>query len=290
MSMNSGGIGEYVMNNNQWAGGNFITGYVELHGNSNVNELESRLPEFMERYGGDQLKEFGATKILSLQSVPDIHLHSKRENQLATTGNLALIKILLLIACFILIIACVNFMNLSTARSIKRGVEVGVRKTLGAAKSGIVKQFYFETGLVAACSLIIAIIAATSILPLLTQLVGENIQLQETEILLIGLVLCGIYLIITLMAGSYPAFYLSSFKPITAINNQISQRFGQQFLRKSLVTIQFTISMALIISTLLIMNQLRFVKNKDLGFSSEGKIVVPFKTANARENLSGLKK
>ena len=289
MSMNSGGIGEYVINNTQWAGGNFIAGYVELHEHANAQDLESKLVAFMERYGGDQLREFGASKILTLQSVPDIHLYSKRENQLGATGNLSLIKILMLIAFFILIIACVNFMNLSTAKSIKRGTEVGVRKTLGAAKTGIIKQFYFETALIAGCSLAIAIIFTLSALPSLATLTGETFQFGHSKVLVIGLAIFGLYALTTLLAGSYPAFFLSSFKPIAAINNRVNQKFGQEFLRKLLVTIQFTVSMVLIISTLLIMNQLDFIKKKDLGFSSEGKIIVPFKTANSREFVSSIK-
>ena len=165
MSMNSGGIGEYVRQNNQWAGGNFIYGYVQLAHATNPHSLESKFPAFLEKHGGDQFRETGMQKTLTLQPVKDIHLFSTRSNQLDTGGNLKLLSILSLIAFVIILIASINYMNLITARSVARSQDVSVRKLLGAATGNITGQYLAESFLIVEMSFIAATFIAYLLIP-----------------------------------------------------------------------------------------------------------------------------
>ena len=286
MSMNSGGIGEYVIQNNQWAGGNFIYGYVELHPSANTESLLSKLPAFLQKYGANQFKEFGIEKILTLQSVPEIHLYSTRSpGQSDNTARVSSLKILLLIAGFILIIACVNFMNLATAKSLKKGVEVGVRKTIGANRSSIAKQFYIESFFVSGISILMALLLTYLLLPWISNFVQEQISINLSVLPFLLLSVFGICLLTGFIAGSYPAIYLSSFKPIAIIKSHVMKNRKQELTRKSLVVLQFSISITMIIGSMIILNQLNFMQQKDLGFDQEQKIVVPFRTSDSREKL-----
>jgi len=289
MAMRSGGIGEFVTTNNTWSGNNFIYGYIQLHPETDPKTLASKLPAFLNKHGGDQLKESGMEKTLSLQYVPDIHLHSLRQAQLDTMGNFKLLKILLLIAAFILLIACVNFMNLSTAKSLKRSVEVGIRKTIGADRGSIIKQFYIESFLVAGISFALALLITSLLLTSNLNFIADAVDLKQIFSPMIFVGMIGVYVLVSLIAGSYPALYLSSFKPVAIIKGIFKKNKGQDGIRKGLVVLQFTISIIMIIGSIVILKQLNYMQGVDLGFDQSQKIVVPFNTQSARELMPAFK-
>ncbi len=289
MALNSGGLGEYVRTNTTWVGNNFIYGYIELHAGTDPKKLESKLPDFLQKHSGTQLKETGMEKTLSLQLVPDIHLHSTRGYQLDVTGNLSFLYILMLIAGFILLIACVNFMNLSTAKSLKRSIEVGIRKTIGANRASIARQFYTESFLVAGISFLLAIFLTLFFITSTSNFISEKIRLDDTYSPLVFLSMTGVYILIALIAGSYPALYLSSFKPVAVIKGLFKKGKAQDKIRQSLVVFQFVISIGMILGSIIIINQLNYMQNQDLGFDKEQKIIIPFRTSDAAEQLTPFK-
>ena len=285
MSMNSGGIGEYVRQNDQWAGGNFIFGYVQLARTADPSSLETKLPSFLQRHGGDQLRETGIEKTLTLQPVKDIHLHSTRANQLDTGGNLRLLSILSLIAFVIILIASINYMNLVTARSVARSQEVSVRKLLGAEKRNITGQYLVEAFLTVGISLIVAIFLAALLLPRLAEFTGENLNLAGGKALLIGGGLIGFYGVIALLSGSYPAILMARVPPIQGVKGMVRKGVMSDHLRRGLVVAQFAISLVLIIGSIIMARQIQFLKSKDLGFNRDNRIVIPFQTSESREKM-----
>ncbi|HTD98257.1 MAG TPA: ABC transporter permease [Mucilaginibacter sp.] len=204
----------------------------------------------------------------------DIHLKSKYEYELEKGGSMQYVYIFSVIAAFILLIACVNFMNLSTARSSNRAKEVGVRKVLGSAKGSLIAQFLTESTLVTLISTIIAVIIAILLMPLFNQMAGKQLSftLQSLTWLVPSIVLSVV--IIGFLAGSYPAFFLSAFQPIDVLKGKLSAGLKGSFLRSFLVVFQFSISIFLIIGTLVIYNQLSFIQNKNLGFDRSQVLVI----------------
>jgi len=213
-----------------------------------------------------------------LTPLRDIHLKSNYEYELEKGGSMQYVYIFSVIAVFILVIACVNFMNLSTARSSNRAKEVGVRKVLGSAKKNLVAQFLTESVLVTLISTIVALVLAILLMPLFNQMAGKQLgfTLGSLTWLIPSLLISTV--VIGLLAGSYPAFFLSAFQPIDVLKGKVSAGLKGGFLRSFLVVFQFSISIFLIIGTLVIYNQLSFIQNKDLGFDRTQVLVV--KNAN----------
>lgn len=287
MTMNSGGIGEFIRSNDSWAGNNFIYGYLRLKPGADPVALEAKLPAFLQQHGAAQFEQLGMKKILHLQPVASIHTTSGLVADMpGNTGN-RFLHVLLLIAGFIQLVACINFMNLTTARSTKRAQEVGVRKAVGAPRHALIGQFLGESMLLTAISMAMAIPLVELMMPFLNRLTGadvtlniagnwQGIGLMATLVLLTGLV-----------AGSYPAFYLSSFKPLTVLRGMsaMSGKKSAAWLRKGLVVSQFAISAALVIGALIIRFQLDYMMDKDLGFDKKQKIVFPFRTEESQAEL-----
>ncbi|HEY8927964.1 MAG TPA: ABC transporter permease [Mucilaginibacter sp.] len=229
-----------------------------------------------------------------LTPLPDIHLHDDSQYSLAKNGSIQYVYIFSVIAIFILLIACVNFMNLSTARSSNRAKEVGVRKVLGSARKNLIFQFLTESFLVTLASAIIAVIIAWALLPLFNQVADKHLAFtaQSFTWLLPSLVV--IVLVIGFLAGSYPALFLSAFRPIDVLKSKLSIGFKGGFLRSFLVVFQFSISIFLIIGTLVIYNQLNYIHNKSLGFDRDHVLVIKNTTSlgnNAKllsQELKGL--
>ncbi|MCB0670151.1 MAG: ABC transporter permease [Saprospiraceae bacterium] len=286
MSMNSAGIGQYIRTNQSWAGNNFIYGYVRLREGSDASILESKLPDFLMLHGSDQLQQANLQKELFLQPVPAIHTSSGLVSELAGGTSTKFLNLLLLIAGFIQLVACINFMNLSTARSSKRAREVGIRKTVGAPRATIIRQFLGESILLTALSMILAIPFLQLIMPYLNGITGLEIgmrQLIRPEFLLL---LVGLIILTGILAGSYPAFFLSSFKPLSVLKGKIvSVSHGKFNLRRGLVVGQFAIAIILVIAALIIRSQLNFLVEKDLGFEKNNKIIIPFHAMESREKL-----
>ncbi len=291
MSMNSGGLGQFIRSDDSWAGNNFIYGYVRLKDGADPDALAAKLPDFLQRHGADQLRQLNMAKTLHLQPVTEIHTTPNLAGEVApVTGN-RLLNILLLIAGFIQLVACINFMNLSTARSTKRAQEVGVRKAIGAHRSALVGQFLGESLLLALAAVVLAVPLIEFALPLLNHLTGAELDLDFSQNWTAWAMVIGLVLFTGLAAGSYPAFYLSSFKPIQVLRGAGSPfkgpggGGGAAFLRKSLVVSQFVIAAVLIIGAFVIRLQLDYMLNRDHGFEKNQKVVFPFHSVESKQHL-----
>ncbi len=271
-------------NEDNWLSENWNT-YILLKQNADVKQVEAQLNPMMDRYVGPELKsvinqnldDFKKTSgyvRASLTPLTDIHLHSNKTGEMDSNGNAEFVYIFSAIALLILLIACVNFMNLSTARSSNRAKEVGVRKVLGSLKKDLVEQFLTESLLMSVIALIFAVLITWLLLPYFNQLTEKDIQpatLFQPE-MMISLVI--LVLIVGLLAGSYPAFFLSSFQPIDVLKGKLSGGFKRSWLRNALVVFQFAISIILIFGTVVIYNQLSYIHNKDVGFNRNQVITI----------------
>ncbi len=264
---------------NSWTGDNIVISYVKLHPRTNVTALEKKFPAFLNKYGQAQLKSEGMEKQFFLQPVHSIHTTIGFKGlELSKPISPAFLYILTLIGVLIQVIACINFMNLSTARAVKRAKEVGVRKVIGARRSDLVKQFLIESFLLSVIGVMIALPALILMLPLFNHITEANIQLLFLSDYKLWLLLVGIIITTGLAAGSYPAFYLSAFKAIKVIKGNFTSRVSAAAIRRSLVVIQFVISIVLITGIIIIYSQLNHIKNTDLGFDQSQKIGFIFHT------------
>lgn len=268
-----------------WMQSSFYT-YLVLPPGYNYKVLEAKLPQVVIKYMGPQfLQAFGMTLDqylkkgndlgLYLQPLTDIHLHSDFAYDLGQAGDIRYVYIFGAIAFFMLIIASINFMNLSTAGASRRSREVGIRKVLGSLKHELVWQFLVESVLLSAIALIIAVGLVYLALPLFNQLSGKNLTLQFTSTpwVLPSLALFG--LLTGLVAGSYPAFYLSSFNPVAVLKGRSTSGKTNISLRSVLVVFQFFVSISLIISTTIVFNQLNYIQHIKLGYDKDQVVVIP---------------
>jgi putative ABC transport system permease protein len=267
---------------------NMYTTYVRLKPGVDPKKLEAKFPSFIEKYAGKDLREAGFWRKDFLLPVADIHLHADMM-EMTAGGNATYLYILGSVAVFVLLLACINFMNLSTARSQRRCIEVGVRKVLGAGKANLVGRFLRESILMAFVAWIIGIGIVAILLPLFERLTGVSLPVSFSYAAGALAFFAILALLTGLVAGSYPAFYLSSFKPAAVLKGRWTGSFGALALRKGLVVFQFVISVSLIIITLVINSQLRFLQKADLGFAKEQQIVIPLQSANARSLYRTLK-
>lgn len=285
IAMNSGGIGAYVRSNQSWAGQNFTQSYVKLFPSANAAGVENKLPGLLKKYGSEQLKSWGIKKELHLQPVTAIHTTPGYEAEINKTVSPSLLTILLLIAGLIQLIACINFMNLSTARASKRAREVGVRKVMGANKRDLVKQFISESVLLSLIAILLVLPLLWVVLPYLNQMTGTPIQLSVLGDYRVWLILAGFVLITGFIAGSYPAFYLSAFSAVKVIKGNFTSHVSAIGIRKSLVVFQFVLSIMLITGIIVIYYQLHYVNNKDLGFEKDQRLILSFHTHDTRKQM-----
>jgi len=269
---------------NSWLPTNFHT-YLLLKPGTDFREFEKQMNRTMDQYLAPQLQsklnmskdafdKAGNYIKCSLMPLTDIHLHSHLAEELGINGSIQYVYIFSAIAIFILLIACINFMNLSTAHSANRAKEVGIRKVMGGLKNNLIAQFLTESLVACFLSFVIAIVGAALLLPLFNKLADKSIT---AFILFSPSILSGILLIlilVSLISGSYPAFFLSSFQPIKVLKGTLSTGFKGSALRNTLVVLQFTISVILMIGTLVIYNQLKYIRNKDLGFNKEQVLIL----------------
>ena len=238
------------------------------------NYVLPQAKQFMQITSMEEFKKAGNKLEYGLMPVTDIHLHSARFPELGVNGNAQYVYIFSVVAMFILLIACINFMNLSTARSANRAKEVGIRKVLGTEKKYLVGQFLTESTLVAFISLILALVIAWAILPLFNEIAAKEMKLQDFVDVKIIITILAIPLIVGAVAGSYPAFYLSSFQPIIVLKGKINAGFKRSFVRSGLVVFQFFISILLIIGTIIVYRQLDYIQTKNLGFNKDQVLVI----------------
>ena len=284
VSMPSGGLGSYVLSSDEWSGNNFTNAYVKLRPNTLVPQLEAKLPAFLEKYAGDQLRQRNMKKILRLQAVTQIHTTTGFAAEPTKPVSSKSLFLLLGIAALIQAIACINFMNLSTARAAKRAREIGVRKVIGAQRKALVGQFLGESMLIAFFAMIVAVPLVIWALPYLNQMTGVELSyafLQKPQVWL-GILLIG--LLTGLLAGSYPALYLSGFQPINALKAKVLSTGNNWNLRQALVVFQFVLAITLIVSVVVIHAQMNFIAQQDLGYNPKQKIVIPFYTNDALQN------
>jgi len=268
----------------EWLRSDYNT-YVLFRDATDHKRLEAALPAFLNKYSGPQMQsqlkmntaafeKSGSYFRLNLTALTDIHLKSNRTGELGPNSTMQYVYIFSAIALFILLIACVNFMNLSTARSANRAREVGVRKVLGSPRKYLVFQFLTESVLITLVAALIAFFAAVALLPAFNQLSGKNIVINGQMLgWLIPALVC-IILIVGWLAGAYPALFLSAFQPVNVLKGKLSAGFKGGGLRSFLVVMQFSISIFLIIGTLVIHNQLNYIQNKDLGYNRNQVLIV----------------
>jgi putative ABC transport system permease protein len=282
---------------NQWLSNSVYT-YLLLANNVSPGELEKKFPLLVEKYMGKSVRKFlGAEVDISslmkfvLRPVSEIHLYSHLQWEIEPNGNINTVYIFSVIAFLVLLIACINFMNLSTARSANRAKEVGLRKTVGANKRLLVKQFIGESLFLAFIAGIIAVLLVQSLLPMYNAITLKEMSNKYLTDPLSIVLFIAVILFVGLVSGSYPAFYLSSFQPVKVM--RVTPGKGtdnrSQLLRKGLVVLQFTISIVLIIGTIVVMNQLKFLKNKNLGFKKEQVLVIPAKDNSLLNKYDSIK-
>ncbi len=279
--MSGSSLNAFILNPNHIGFSSYT--YFLLKEGTDAQQLAAKFPDLVTKYAsGEILRNFGVTYeeykksgngyIYSLQPIKDIYLKSNLEGELKPPGSLTRVYIFSVIALFILFIAVINFMNLATAKSAERAKEVGIRKTLGSSKKEIASQFLVEAVTISFISAILAFGILLFLVPLFNDIAGKQISLWSfanvPSILafLVGAILIG------LLAGSYPAFILTSFKPLEVLKGKLFATQKGALLRNSLVVVQFVISVVLIVATIVVFRQLEFIQNKELGFDKENVI------------------
>lgn len=267
-----------------WLQSNYTT-YVLMRKGTDYKKIEANFSQLLRKYSGQELQNAVGMSIddfekkgsyfrMNMIPLTDIHLHSNRIGELGVNGTTQYIYIFSAIALFILIIACVNFMNLSTARSANRAREVGVRKVLGSPRKYLVAQFLTESVLITFAATLIAIITDTLLLPAFNVLADKNIAINaHTLIWLIPALLISI-LVIGFLAGAYPALFLSAFQPVNVLKGKLASGFKAGRLRSFLVVFQFAVSIFLIVGTLVIYTQLKYIQTQDIGYNREQVLVL----------------
>jgi ABC-type antimicrobial peptide transport system permease subunit len=273
---------------NDFIANNYRT-YVLLEKGIDPRTLESKFPEFIKKYGGKRLKYIGSTMDYFLMPLTKIHLHTPLSGERTGIGAILYIYIFSLIAVIILIIACINFMNLATARSAKRAQEVGMRKVLGAVKGELIRQFLLEAFFFSFLALFLAVILTELALPFMSSIVGYDLSLNFLRLPWLIPSLLIITIFVGFAAGIYPAFYLSSFPPVRVLKGGVKSGKTNTLFRSVLVVIQFAASVTLIIGTVVIMRQLAYMKNKNPGFNKEQVVVLPLRDDELRKSLSTIK-
>ncbi|MBS0032171.1 ABC transporter permease [Chitinophaga sp. 22321] len=267
-----------------WMADNYTT-YVLMRPGSTAEQLNGYLKTATRKYMESSLKKMTGSTIADVEksggrfrytaiALPDIHLHSTLPAEVEPSGNIQYVYIFMAAAVIILLIACVNFMNLSTARSAGRSKEVGVRKVLGSQRSSLMFQFLTESTLTSFFALLLAVGIALVLLPFLNQLSDKHITLKAAYLVWLIPFLVVTATVIGLLAGSYPAFFLSGFEPVKVLKGKLTTGFKGSWLRNSLVVFQFTAAILLIVGTLVINNQLNFIRNKKLGYNKEQMLVL----------------
>ncbi|MEM7108896.1 MAG: FtsX-like permease family protein [Bacteroidota bacterium] len=257
---------------NPW---NFLTNhytYLIMTEPIDHDEFGRRISIYLDEY--HEVSEDEPGNIIKLQPLTSIHLHSNRGLEIEANGNINTIYIFSAIAFFILLIACINFMNLSTAQSLKRAKEVGIRKVAGCKKNQLVFQFLSESVVVSLVALAIAIVLLILLVPEFNELSGKQLIMNPLENLNVIYIFLGVTLFAGIFAGLYPAFFLSSFQPATVIKGTYGGDLGGQLLRQGLVVLQFAIAFVIIVSTYVVYSQLDYMLHKNMGFDREQTLMV----------------
>lgn len=256
---------------NQWLrdwGNNGIQTYVMLQPLASAEVVNSKIKDFVKK------RKEGSVVEVFIQSFPEAYLHSEFKEGKLVGGRIIFINLFTIVACFILVIACINFVNLVTARSAHRAKEVGVRKVIGAEKGALIRQFLGESVLLSLLATLLSILLVELLLPAFNNLTGKYLSIPFGNPVFI-LILFGIILVTGLLAGLYPAFFLSSFSAVKVLRGTFKLGSEGAFLRQGLVVFQFVLSMILIAATIVVYQQIQYIKNKDLGVEKENLVYFP---------------
>ncbi|MBN8575870.1 MAG: ABC transporter permease [Cytophagales bacterium] len=263
-----------------WAGSQNWNTYLLLKAGANQDEVTTLLNKMLDNHLGPELKSILGKTLnefngegnffkVSLTALPDIYLHSNRIGELFGVGNIQYVYIFSAIAACILIIAIINFMNLATARSATRAREVGMRKVMGSMKSALVGQFITESVLTCVVAMLMAVGMVIAIIPFFNELIGKPIEASILFTPQVGVVVLLITLVVGILAGSYPAFYLSAYQPVSVLKGSKGSGGKRSVFRNVLVVFQFSASVFLIAGTLIVFRQLQFIQHKDVGYTRE---------------------
>ncbi|MFY0654905.1 MAG: ABC transporter permease [Cyclobacteriaceae bacterium] len=255
----------------QWGSNNFAS-YFILAENASIAQIERRLPDFLVNHVAEDALDWNA---LHIQKMTDIHLHSHLDDELGVNSDIKYVYTFSAIGLLILFIAIINYMNLATAKSANRAKEVGMRKVMGAGKPSLVSQFITESIVLVFMAITAAFFIVQLAIPYLRTFTERSLSYTTTEGVIATAIVIGFGVLIGAFAGSYPAFYLSSFQPLRVLKGKLSAGSKSTAMRRSLVVLQFTISAILIVSTGVIFQQLQFIQNKNLGYNKDHVIVLP---------------
>ncbi len=283
----------------RWVSNSFYT-YIMLQPGVAPEQLAAKFPALIKKYVAPQIQQAlgksfdeaiaaGAKWEYELQALPDIYLHSNTQHEIGVTSDAKYAYMLTAIAVFVLLIACINFMNLATARSANRAKEVGMRKVLGSFRGQLIKQFLSESVLLALLALLIALAGIDLLLPAFNHLAGKALALSIRTNVPFFLGLLGVTLGAGLLAGMYPALVLSGFQPIAVLKGSLRAGAKSPRLRSALVVAQFAISIVLLIGTGVVFQQLDYMRNKRLGFNQEQVVVLPIETRGAQQRFDSFR-
>ena len=254
----------------QGSWGNFgVYTYLQLPEGYDLVKMDTSLSKVVKEKVNPIFAQYGIKIRYELQPITDIHLHSKIQDEAEAGGDISYVYIFAVVAIFMLLIACINYMNLATARSANRAKEVGIRKVMGSQRRQLIAQFITESVVIAMISLAISLALIYALLPLFNQLSNKQLPISYVTQPTVLLSLVCMILIIGILGGSYPAFYLSSFNPVQVLKGKLATKGGSIFFRKFLVVVQFSISIFMLISTMIVFDQLQYLRKKDLGFNKE---------------------
>jgi len=249
---------------------NWVPLYVKLNPEKSFEETNEKIRFFLKKYQGDRSRNE-----LYLRPLEKIHLYAEVSHEFAVVGSINSLIIFGAVSIFVLLIGCINFMNLETARAADRAREVGLRKVVGAQRASLVKQFLGESFLTVTLAMVLAVILALVLLPEFNQIVNRQLSLNllDNWVFTIGLVI--LVMLVSILSGFYPAFVLSSFRPVQVLRGKVSSGARNTLLRMILVVFQFSISIGLIIGTTIILQQNNYLLKRDLGYNSEQMMVIP---------------
>jgi putative ABC transport system permease protein len=276
-----------VMTN--WHSTMFLT-YIKAKPSIDMAQFNKQIATTANAYVGDLIKEWGVNYAYFLQPVKDIHLHSNLSGEAEVPGSAINVYILSVVAILILLIACLNYINLTTAQAANRAKEVGVRKVVGASRTPLIFQFIAESLLLTIAALLLAIGVVYIVHPLFEQLSGQTIAFSQVITPLFITSLIAATLLLGVLSAAYPALFLSSFRPVSVLKGKLSMGAKGSTLRQVLVVCQFTISLMLIVGTMMVYRQLNFMKNENLGFAKEQVVVLPLRGgASIKDNYEQIK-
>jgi len=273
----------------RWGNYSYYT-YILLPEGYSPKGLEKKFPAFVEKYMGERLRRMRQqdptrqTSRFFLQPLKHIHLYSHINFEISPNSDIKQIYLLSALALVLLLIACINYMNLATARSAIRAKEVGMRKVIGAQRRQLIRQFIGESVFFSFIAILLAAILVELLLPVFNSLIGKSIRLHFFHDWEFFFALICVALAVGIISGSYPAFFLSSFQPVSVLKGSLKAEVRGSILRRMLVVFQFAASIVLVISTIIIYSQIEYIRNRKLGFSREQVVVLPVKDRELREN------